>query len=150
MNSVDIQSIKNSKNQLIVHIIPKNYLNTLGTTMKRLIKEDILSNLNAKTHIKSSNLKLNDNFQLKAILLCLYQFKDLIYNELFKFSHDSKYKITKLFVNFFENFEKTNIIDKNLNDEFKNSLKSKDYKIIIKDILDKLDSELTQKKKRNK
>ena len=147
LNSGDIQSIKNSKNQLIVNIIPKNYLNTLATTMKRLIKEDILPNLNAKTHTQSSNLKLNDNLELKAILLCLYQFKDLIYNELKNISYDSKYKITQLLINFFENFEKINIIDKNLNDEFKNSLKSKDYKIIIKDILDKLDSELTQKKK---
>jgi len=91
--------------------------------------------------MKTENIEATQNIipKLNLILMCLYLSNFL--NELYNFSFDNKNKITKIFVEYFQNFK----IDK-IKSIFSKSIKIDNLEDFFDEIFEKLDSELLNKK----
>ena len=131
----NVQMIKDNENKLIVQIISNKYFNP-SETFYMLYNENMLNLANPNTY---------NIYKLKPILICLYQFKNLM-EELDKYSNN-KNIITKLFVEFLHNFNNIDEITIKFQNHFKDILEKQNYKDIISEIIDKLNLELSDNKK---
>ena len=122
----NVQMIKDNENKLIVQIISNKYFNP-SETFYMLYNENMLNLANPNTY---------NIYKLKPILICLYQFKNLM-EELDKYSNN-KNIITKLFVEFLHNFNNIDEITIKFQNHFKDILEKQNYKDIISEIIDKL------------
>ena len=102
--------------------------------------EEIYNYMQEKINIRMNANQMKDiKFdKIYSFLLCLYNIKDLN-NNLSKYYNDKNKIIIKMLIDF--------ILSKKLDDKIKEYflelIKSNDYKIIIKDILEKINSELS-------
>ena len=131
----NVQMIKDNENKLIAQIISNKYFNP-SETFYMLYNENMLNLANPNTY---------NIYKLKPILICLYQFKNLM-EELDKYSNN-KNIITKLFVEFLHNFNNIDEITIKFQNHFKDILEKQNYKDIISEIIDKLNLELSDNKK---
>ena len=88
--------------------------------------------------MKSEDITSTQNIvpKFNSILMCLY-LSNLFFQELSNFSLDNKNVITKIFVEYFQNFK----IDK-IKSIFSKSIKIDNFEYIFEEIFEKLDSEL--------
>ena len=103
--------------------------------------EEIYNYMEEENKIENKMNNINiDKFY--SFLFCLYKNKE-IYNELMKNYNDKDKKIIKIIIDFI----KSKKIDDKIKEYFLESIKSNDYKIIINDIFEKINSELSNENK---
>ena len=104
--------------------------------------EEINNYMKENINIRMSNNEKNDikTDKFYSFLLCFYNINEL-YNQLKKYYNDKK--IMKILIDFI--LSKKN--DDKIKEYFLESIKSNDYKIIINDIFEKIDSELSNENK---
>ena len=161
-NNVNIDFILmiNDKNEMtkICDIILKNsiwnYLKNIGFTIYEKFKViynkynkpigyiSCISDINRKINVRNKNICQTDIFpKFNSILLSLFLFKDE-FNELSKYSND-KNQIVKIFCEFFQNFQKIQILENKFKSIFSNSIKSDSFQSILSEIYEKVDSEIS-------
>jgi len=124
--------IINSQGKKIGYLVLNNsFINQIEEIYNYM--QDNINNINKRMDINEMNdIKID---KIYSFLLCLYNNKE-IYNELKQYYKDKK--IIKMIIDF--------VLSKNVDkvkEYFLESIKSNDYKIIMNDIFEKIDSELS-------
>jgi hypothetical protein len=125
----EYKRIINSEGKYIGYIVLNGNLNQIKE-IYNYIEENINIRMN---YVKINEPNINKFY---SFLLCLFNIKEL-YNQLTIYYNKDK-QIIKILIDFI--FSKT--FDDKINEYFLTSIKSNDYKFIINDVFEKLNSEL--------
>ena len=122
----DEKEIKNDKGKKIGYIVRNGEI-------KRKEKVKEIQKMHSDNNITTPKIIT----KLDSVLWCLF-FLNVFYQELSKFSSDNKNVITKIFVEYFQNFN----IDK-IKSKFSKSIKTDIFEFIFEEIFGRLDLELS-------